>query len=215
MSYHVHIAYLWTDCNNRWLGGWWWSFRPEGGQVSDHSLRLCFNIRNSDNTVFIFRGSQDNFKLCGSGTELASWYWKVAGLIPLVCMSKCPWARNWTPNCSWCAGRHPAWQPPPSVYGWMTLSRFGHKHLPNALNVNVSRVPLNRSKDFTFCSCERTVQRYMVTIIMSSLLKSEDHCHCNLFFSVSDLDSPKSLTACSKGKSGHLFSAGSQLRGGR
>ena len=33
--------------------------------------------------------------------EPASCYWKVAGLIPLVCMSKCPWARYWTPNCSW------------------------------------------------------------------------------------------------------------------
>ena len=21
----------------------------------------------------------------------------------LTCMSKCPWARHWTPNCSWCA----------------------------------------------------------------------------------------------------------------
>ena len=24
---------------------------------------------------------------------------------------KCLWARYWTPNCSWCAGRHLAWQP--------------------------------------------------------------------------------------------------------
>ena len=43
---------------------------------------------------------------CGSGLEPASCYQKVAGLISLVCMSKCPWARYWTPNCSWCAGRH-------------------------------------------------------------------------------------------------------------
>ena len=28
----------------------------------------------------------------------------------------CPWARYWTPNCSWCAGQHLAWQPLPSVY---------------------------------------------------------------------------------------------------
>ena len=38
--------------------------------------------------------------------EPASCYRKVAVLIPLVCMSKCPWAKYWTPNCSWCAGLH-------------------------------------------------------------------------------------------------------------
>ena len=37
------------------------------------------------------------------GVEPASCYQKVAGLISLVCMSKFPWARYWTPNCSWCA----------------------------------------------------------------------------------------------------------------
>ena len=30
---------------------------------------------------------------------------KVAGLIPLVCMSECPWPRCSTPNCSWFAGQ--------------------------------------------------------------------------------------------------------------
>ena len=58
----------------------------------------------------------------------------VAGLIPLVLMSKCPWERYWKLNCSWC---HLAWQPPPSVhvcmYAWITLSYLGQKHL---LNVN-------------------------------------------------------------------------------
>ena len=34
-------------------------------------------------------------------------------------MSKCPWARYWSPNGSWCAGRHLEWQPPPSVYQCM------------------------------------------------------------------------------------------------
>ena len=47
------------------------------------------------------------------------WMWQVAGSIHLASMLKCPWARYWTPNCSWCAGRHPAWQPPPSVYECM------------------------------------------------------------------------------------------------
>ena len=53
------------------------------------------------------------FKLFGgSGVEPASCYWMVVGLIPLLCMSTCLWATYWTPNCSWCAGRHLAWQPP-------------------------------------------------------------------------------------------------------
>ena len=38
------------------------------------------------------------------GVEPASCYWKVAGLITLICMSRCPWARYWTLNCSWCSG---------------------------------------------------------------------------------------------------------------
>ena len=53
---------------------------------------------------------------CGSGVESASCYRKVAGSVSLVCMWKCPWTRYWTPHCSWCAGRHLAWQPPPEVY---------------------------------------------------------------------------------------------------
>lgn len=35
---------------------------------------------------------------------------KVAGLISWL-----PWARYWTPNVSWWAGRQPAWQPLPSM----------------------------------------------------------------------------------------------------
>ena len=47
---------------------------------------------------------------------------------PLVCMSMCPWARCWTPNCSWCV-RHLARQPPPPVYEctselqWVSLDK--------------------------------------------------------------------------------------------
>ena len=52
-----------------------------------------------------------------SDVEPAPCYQKVAGLIPLVCMLKCPWARCWTTNCSWCADWQLAWQTPPSV--WM------------------------------------------------------------------------------------------------
>ena len=51
-----------------------------------------------------------------SGVEPESGYQTEAGSIHLVCMLKCPWARYWTPNCSWCAGRHFAWQPSSSVF---------------------------------------------------------------------------------------------------
>ena len=60
---------------------------------------------------------------CGSGGEPASCYRKVTGSIALVCMLKCPGARYWTPNCSWCTGRHLAWH-------------FGQKHLLNALKLD-------------------------------------------------------------------------------
>ena len=68
---------------------------------------------------------------CGSGVLPVSCYWKVTGLIPLVC--KCLWARYWTSNCCWCAGWYLAWQLPPSVYVW---SQFGQMLLLNAQNVN-------------------------------------------------------------------------------
>ena len=49
-------------------------------------------------------------------------------------MSKCPWARHWTPNCSWRAGQHLAWQPTTisvRMYVWITVSRFEQKLLLN------------------------------------------------------------------------------------
>ena len=55
--------------------------------------------------------------------------WRSLVRFPMVCMSKCPWARYWTPNCSWCAGRHLALQPLSSVYVWITACRFGQKRL--------------------------------------------------------------------------------------
>ena len=48
---------------------------------------------------------------------------------PPTCMSKCPWARYWTPN--W----HLAWWPLSPVTEF--VSRFGHKRLLNDINVNV------------------------------------------------------------------------------
>ena len=53
----------------------------------------------------------------------------VAHSVALVCMLKCTWATYWTPNSSL------QWQPLPSVYEGITVSRFGQRHLPNALNV--------------------------------------------------------------------------------
>ena len=74
---------------------------------------------------------------CGSRVEPASCHQKAAGSIPPVCMLKCPWARYWTLNSSWCAGQRFVSQPPPSVYVWIVESRLGPKRLLNALNVNV------------------------------------------------------------------------------
>ena len=55
---------------------------------------------------------------CSSGVEPASCY-QVAGSIQF----KCPWARYWTSNCPWCAGRHLAWQPLPSAYACMSYCK--------------------------------------------------------------------------------------------
>ena len=49
---------------------------------------------------------------------------KYVGFIPLVCMLKCPCARYWTPNCSWCADLHLAQQPQPSVYACMNYCKL-------------------------------------------------------------------------------------------
>ena len=91
-------------------------------------------------------------------------------------MSKRPWARYWTPNCSWCAGRHLAWQLP--VYVWITVSRFGQKLLLNSLNVNILGCccPYWRNSDnhglIYTCSDD--------TATLSSLVKLPTRCHkCN------------------------------------
>ena len=68
---------------------------------------------------------------CGSGVEPVSCYQKVAGLIPLICMLKCPWARHQTPNCSWC--HHHQY-----MNIWITVSGFEEKH-PYTWNTNVNK----------------------------------------------------------------------------
>ena len=76
------------------------------------------------------------------------------------------WARYWTPNCSWCAGWHLVWQPPPSVYVcmyvWITVSRFGQKCLPNALNVHINIKEWN--VQFWFSSQVQVPQNYGLVI---------------------------------------------------
>ena len=61
---------------------------------------------------------------CGGSGKPGSCSQKVAGSIPLVCMSKHPWAWYGTPNCSWCAGLHLAWHPPSSVYVCMNYFKL-------------------------------------------------------------------------------------------
>ena len=58
---------------------------------------------------------------CGSGLEPAFIIRGSLVRFPLVCLLKCPWARHWTPNCSWCVGRHLAWLPLPSVNNCKSL----------------------------------------------------------------------------------------------
>ena len=72
----------------------------------------------------------------GSWIEPAPCYRKDAGFIPLVCMSKCPWARHWTPNCSWCA-----WLAPCMAAAAISVWMCGQKRLINAPNANVISRP--------------------------------------------------------------------------
>ena len=52
--------------------------------------------------------------------ELSSGSRRVAGSIPTLGVSKCPWARHLTPDCSWRAGWYLAWQPI-AVGVWMCV----------------------------------------------------------------------------------------------
>ena len=50
-------------------------------------------VRSSSNTKTIVNPHKVSLCGCGSGVEPVSCYWKLAGLIRMVCMSKCPLAR--------------------------------------------------------------------------------------------------------------------------
>ena len=79
-------------------------------------FNYSFIKTDKDISCFLQTEGRINMGVCSSGVGSVCYYWKVAGLSPLVCMSKCLQARCWTPNCSWFAGLHLAWQSPPSVY---------------------------------------------------------------------------------------------------
>ena len=87
--------------------GWWWSnlhYRNTHWNLLEHP--------EGDGDVEVAACGTVGLKVggCGSVVEPASCFCEVAGLIPLFCMWKCPWARYWTLNCSWYAGWHLAWQ---------------------------------------------------------------------------------------------------------
>ena len=64
---------------------------------------------------------------CGSGVESGGCWFNSPGA--------CPWVRY----CSWCAGRHLAWQPLPSVYELHLLwTKVLKKPPQKALNINVN-----------------------------------------------------------------------------
>ena len=73
-------------------------------------------------TRFFFEEDDDwRQAVVGDGGSGVEWLMVTARLssrtlAPPESVSKCPWARHWTPNCSWCAGWCPSWLPPPSVY---------------------------------------------------------------------------------------------------
>ena len=59
-------------------------------------LMVCFIVRQKSETAPWVTSPEAVYQMpC---------YQKVTGSFPLVCMSKCPWARYWTPNC-WRAGQ--------------------------------------------------------------------------------------------------------------
>ena len=119
--------------NDKWMRGWIERrnrIKPTGRSTERSVWKCCLLL--CDRTAALI-GTRDNTVKagCGSGMKPASCYRKVASLIPLVCMSKCPWIRYRTPNCSWCAGWHLAWQPPPSVCETVTVNMSAGDSCPH------------------------------------------------------------------------------------
>ena len=57
----------------------------------------------------------------GSGGRAVVWQSEGCRFDPTLGVSKCPWARHLTPNCSWWAGWYLAWQPI-AVGVWMCVN---------------------------------------------------------------------------------------------
>ena len=83
---------------------------------------------------------------CGSGVEPASCYRKVASSIPPGLHVEVSLVKILNPKLllmCWSASCMAATTISVWKYAWITVSRFGQKHLLNALNVNVSKCRLH------------------------------------------------------------------------
>ena len=70
------------------------------GKLEDSGLQT----NHSDKPAFFWHHSFWNLGGCSSGVKAGYLVRLLVGLpVPPSCMSKCPWARYWTPNCSWWA----------------------------------------------------------------------------------------------------------------
>ena len=79
---------------------WFWRY-PKGYCPAQNIVVLPLVVMESGKTADLLCCSSKlivNMGGCGSRVEPASCYLKAAGLIPLVCISKCPWERHWTPT---------------------------------------------------------------------------------------------------------------------
>ena len=117
----------------RLLGRSKWHVHPiprPSSQSLQRQLLLCHRFRCSHNGwhwilwVQYIRGKSYNIILhlgrCGSGGRAVVWQSEGCRFDPTLGVSKCPWARHLTPNCSWRAGWYLAWQPI-AVGVWMCV----------------------------------------------------------------------------------------------
>ena len=98
--------------------------------------------------------------------HVISCYRKVAGSIPLVYMSVCYWARYWTPNCSWCAGQHLAWQPQPWMNVCMNLCKSLWTKVSSEHNIETWNLSMDLPGERTCCFLK---VHYVVLVIKKSL----------------------------------------------
>ena len=77
-----------------------------------YALHICANWK------YIMEGIKTIQKVPITINSWESCSSKVVGSIPLICMSKCPWARYWTLNCSWCCWSTP-YMAAPAISVWV------------------------------------------------------------------------------------------------